>query len=438
MLFGEILVKIMEIRDVLCEQFPEKDIRKWFDPLEISCNESTLLVIFPHVFFLNMFLDTFKEPFERAVSKCFQKEMHTEYTVLHTTNKKNTLTNTIQPSIPPTLNETSFTFDTFFVNHKNYFPLASAKEVVEKNAIYNPFILYGESGSGKTHLCKAMFNAFTQKYSEKKIFFGSFEDLRKVYTQKEKSLRSLTSYEIFILDDFHEMQSFPEMQHDFLFIFNAFHDQKKQIVLTTSERIGSLDFLEPCLKSRLEWGLMVTLKQPDLDVRLQFVQTTCKDRNIELTTDQMLTLAQHFFDFRSLQGCLLKILAFQKLVSPRMEQDDFQNILQGLESPKTEITHDLIISIVAENMNVPEVDIFSAKRHHNIVLARQTAMYLCRKLLKYSFPHIGSVFGGKDHSTVIYACRKIEKLKREDPDIKGLLHVLSKQCYAGDKASAEA
>ena len=425
----------MEIRDVLCEQFPEKDIRKWFDPLDISCNETTLLVVFPHVFFLNMFLDTFKEPFELAVSKCFQQEMCIEYTVLTTKNKKSTITKSISPTTPPTSNDALVTFDTFLVNHKNYFPLASAKEVVEKDAIYNPFILYGESGSGKTHLCKAMFNAFTKINNEKKVFFGSFEDIRKIYTQKEKSLRSLTSYTIFILDDFHEMQSFPEMQHEFLFIFNAFHDQKKQIILTTSERIGSLDFLEPCLKSRLEWGLMVALKQPDLDVRLQFIQSTCKGRNIELAADQMLTLAQHFFDFRSLQGCLLKILAFQKLVSPRMEQEDFQNILQGLESPTTEITHELIISIVAENMNVPETDIFSTKRHRNIVQARQTAMYLCRKLLKYSFPHIGSVFGGKDHSTAIYACNKIEKLKRENREFKGLLHVLSKQCYAGDNTS---
>ena len=430
----------MEIREVLSEVYSDEDLRRWFDPLEISFDETNMVVVFPHVFFLNMFLDSHKEPFEAALSRCFHKEMTTEYTIRNAGTPKNRIRNKIQPSATDIKCDSFFTFDTFLVNHKNYFPLASAREVVEqKDIVYNPFVLFGESGSGKSHLCKAMVNAFCKKHPEKKIFYGTFEDIRKIYThtpkkQAETSLHRLKAYDAFIVDDFHEMQSFPEMQHDFLSLFNAFYDQKKQIILATGERIASLNFLEPCLKSRLEWGLMVTLKRPDLDVRLQFVQTTCKTRGIELTTEQMLTLAQHFSDFRNLQGCLLKILAFQKLVSPRMEQEDFLNILQGLDSlTSVEITHDLIISIVAETMDIRISELFSSKRHHNIVRARQIAMYLCRKLLKYSFPQIGSIFGGKDHSTVIYACRKIEKLKREDRDMKELLHVLSKQCYAGEK-----
>jgi chromosomal replication initiator protein len=190
-----------------------------------------------------------------------------------------------------------------------------------------------------------------------------------------------------------------------------------------------MDPLEPGLKSRLGWGLMVTLKRPDLDIRLQFITLTCQKRHIELSGEQMLTLAQHFSDFRSLQGCLLKILAFQNLISPQMAQEDFFNILKGLDAQATtKLTHEMIIAVVADHLSVPRSQILSATRKQDVVLARQMAMYLCRKLLHHSFPHIGAIFGGKDHSTVIYACRKIESLKDSKQEIKHQLDILNKKC----------
>lgn len=385
---------------------------------------------------MNMFIASYKEHLEDAVTKCFEETIHIEYNVI-TTNDTHTSITSIQPETRENEggNHAAVDFESFLVNHKNYFPLASAQEVASrKNTAYNPFVLYGQSGSGKTHLCKAIRGALEKNAKSGTIFWGSFMDLHKKLAPAS-GYRSLLASDVLIVDDFQEIESFQDCQHDFLSLFNAFHEAGKQMVLATGKRIQEMDFLEPGLKSRLGWGLMVTLKRPDLDIRLQFIKKTCKKRHINLSSEQMLTLAQHFSDFRSLQGCLIKILAFQNLISPQMAQEDFINILKGLDAQATtELTHEMIIAVVADHLGIPSSTILSSTRKQDVVFARQAAMYLCRKLLQHSFPQLGTIFGGKDHSTVIYACRKIESLKNKKPDIKHQLDVLTKKCRETQQA----
>jgi chromosomal replication initiator protein len=422
---------VKEIRRILKQQFEEEDLQRWFDPLDISLNDSQVDVSFPHTFFMNMFIKTYKHHFENAVAKCFDNKGNIKYCVSNHNNKNKN--QSIQQEITTDLKENNvkcdIDFASFIVNHKNYFPFASAQEIAsKKETIYNPFVLYGKSGSGKTHLCKAIHNALQKRTPTKTFFWGTLSQFHQQVNAPFGKQKILDT-EALIIDDFHELESITNFQYDFLSIFNAFHDANKQIVLATSKRIQEMSSLEPGLKSRLGWGLMVTLKRPDLDVRLQFIRQTCEQRHIDLSAEQMLTLAQHFSDFRSLQGCLLKILAFQNLISPQMAQEDFINILKGLDAQaNTELTHEMIIAVVADHLGVPSSKMLSSTRKHDIVLARQAAMYLCRKLLNYSFPHIGSIFGGKDHSTVMYACRKMESLRDEKPEIRHQLDTLSKKC----------
>ncbi len=378
---------------------------------------------------MNMVITSYKDHLENAISKCFKEKIYIEYNVGKNVDIRTSLETTIHPEINETSNDTRFDFDSFLVNHKNYFPLASAKEVAtHKETIYNPFVLYGQSGSGKTHLCKAILNTLEHGTGPKNIFWGTFENLRKKISFMP-GFQEVVDSDILIIDDFQEIESLQDSQHDFLSLFNAFYESGKQIVLATSRRVPEMNFLEPGLKSRLGWGLMVTIKRPDLDIRLQFITRTCQKRHIELSSEQMLTLAQHFSDFRSLQGGLLKILAFQNLISPRMGQEDFVNILKGLDAQTTtELTHEMIIAVVADHLSVPSSNILSSTRRQDVVFARQMAMYLCRKLLHYSFPQIGSIFGGKDHSTVIYACRKIKSLKEKKQEIRHQLDLLNKKC----------
>ncbi len=422
-------MKTLEIRHILKLQFSEENLDQWFDPLKITIDASKITVLFPHTFFMKMFMKSYKECLEHAVAQCFDTNISIEYLVAPNGDTPASISTRIQPREPVQKNGKIFDFDSFLVNHKNQFPLASAQEVAaQKNTAYNPFVLYGKSGSGKTHLCKAILDALKKDVPTRNIFWGNAQELRKKIITI-KGYESLVRSDILMVDDFQEIETDKDFQQAFLSLFNAFYEAGKQMILATSKRIQKMDLLEPCLKSRLGKGLMVTLKRPDLDIRLQFIKKACEKHHIQLSSEQMLTLARHFSDFRSLQGCLLKILAFQNLISPNMAQDDFFNIIKGLGSrTPTELTHETILAVVAEHLKVPTSAMLSATRRQDIVFARQAAMYLCRKLLRFSFPHIGIVFGGKDHSTVIYACRKIESLKARQQDIKNLLDLLTKKC----------
>lgn len=219
-------------------------------------------------------------------------------------------------------------------------------------------------------------------------------------------------------------------------LFDHYHLNKKQMVFACTGKVSAYSFLQPKLKSRLEWGLIVTLKAPDLDIRTQYAVAKCKERRIELSKDRMLLLAQRFNDLRNLEGCLLKLWAYRELVREQISDEEFGNILNYLDDRSaTVLTPDQILATVCEEFKVSREDLFSAGRKQSLVFARQVGMYLCRKHLGLSFPELGRIFGGRDHSTVLYSYRKIEQLQRDDKSVKNLLNTLSDRCLALDTVS---
>jgi chromosomal replication initiator protein len=195
-----------------------------------------------------------------------------------------------------------------------------------------------------------------------------------------------------------------------------------------------LDKLDKKLKSRLEWGVIVNLKKPDIDIRTRFIHKFCEDKKLNLSNEQILILAQKFNNLRNIKGILLKILAYTQLVNNDLKEKDFFSILNTVQEKRIEnLTFDNIIDIVADEMSLERDDILSSKREKEIVKARQVCMFLCRKLLKYSYPEIGKFFGGKDHSTVIYSVKKIQKLKEDSQFMKSLLKNLEQRCSSLEK-----
>jgi chromosomal replication initiator protein len=179
----------------------------------------------------------------------------------------------------------------------------------------------------------------------------------------------------------------------------------------------------------VEGGLVVTLKPHDLDVRTRYVKRLCQSKRLKLTKTQMLTLAQRFEDFRFLQGVLLKLFAFKELVHKEIQDQDFQSILQyAEETPTSRVDPEKIIRVVAEHLQVPEHELAGHKRSQTIVFARQMGIYLCRSLLGLSYPALGRLFGGKDHSTAMYAVKKMEERMAGDPSVKNLVTQLKKKC----------
>ena len=324
-----------------------------------------------------------------------------------------------------------FIFDNFLVNNKNFFPLASAQEVAQSSqAPYNPFVLCGESGSGKSFLLRAIANARSENGRDG-IHVVCIDDLHELYTSRTDARKFLVSMHFLAVDDLQEIERYPYLQGELLALFDHFHLHRKQMVFACSGKVAAFTFLTPKLKSRLEWGLTVTLKAPDLDIRTQYVQHRCRERRLDLSKDRVLLLAQRFPDLRNLEGCLLKLWAYRELVHDQISDEEFDNILNYLDDRSvTSLSVEQIIDAVCEHFGLAPEDILSAGRRHELVFARQVAMYLCRRHLGVSFPELGRAFGGRDHSTALYSCRKIEQLQRDDKSIKYMLQALTEKCLA--------
>ena len=426
------------LRRHLEQAFSEDELKRWFDPLGLAVTdaEKRLEVLFPHAFFATWFAQTVQDRFEESLSRY----LGPGYVIGYLADGHLTA-----PGQRPALTPKSidfpfghqFSFDSFLANDKNYFPLASAREVAKAGQVtYNPFVVCGPSGSGKTHLLKAIANELSRRHGREAVSFGTVEDLNALFTaqppdQVYRARENLLRFEALILDDLGLIKRYPDIQQELILVFDSFYDRKKQLIFASQDKLAGYDFLDPTLKSRLEWGLIVNLKQPDLDIRLRFIEQSCKQKKLGLDKEQMLSLAQRFQDFRYLQGILLKLSAFRELVNKDVSSEDFEHILAHTESGNhSALTPEVIIGVVAGEFKLDPKNLKSAKRHHKVVQARQVAMYLCRQLLGISYPALGRVFGGKDHSTVLYGVNKIQELQNVNRDTKNLIQTLKDKCLS--------
>jgi chromosomal replication initiator protein len=438
--FGDGVLK-NDFRQHLARTCPEQDLRRWFDPLDISAGEAdqTCCVVFPHAYFAAWFEASAKELFERQLAK-YLGPGHT----VHYRTRGTRPGAPVQPADAAVATDFPyghrFAFETFLANEKNAFPLALAREVSRGGEVrYNPFLVCGPSGSGKTHLLRAMANAVSKNQPGTRIFFGSVADLQALYADQRRlrpEIRAeLSSHDWFFIDELTDIARAPDLEPELLGVFNDFHDAGRQMVFSSRERAASCDFLDPTFRSRLEWGLMVHLKAPDLSIRTKFVEQVSKDKRLSLSREQILTLAGRFEGFRRLEGVLLRLEAFRQHAGGELSEAEFSRHIRLSEDKKApELSPERIIGVCAEHFAIPARDIVGAGRKKELVFARQAAMTLCRSLLGLSYPALGKVFGGKDHSTVLYSIRKFQQILDDNQDTKILFRQLSKKCRQGGQA----
>lgn len=394
--------------------------------LGLGVDGSVLTVRFPHRYFADWFDTHARARFEQALAG-------TGLTLAYECRDKGRSRIVQEPrattqSLPF---GAEFIFDNFLVNNKNYFPLASAQEVAQSlEAPYNPFVLCGESGSGKSFLLRAIANARSEHVREG-IHVTGIEDMHELYSARGDARKFLTSMNFLAVDDLQEIARYQYLQGELLALFDHFHLHRKQMVFACTGKVAGYTFLAPKLRSRLEWGLSVTLKAPDLDIRTQYALSRCRERRLDLSKDRILLLAQRFPDLRNLEGCLLKLWAYRELVHDHISDDEFDNILNYLDDRAvTALSVEQVVDAVCAHFGLTPEDIFSAGRRHDLVFARQVAMFLCRRHMGLSFPELGRAFGGRDHSTALYSCKKIEQLQRDDKSIKSMLQALTEKCLA--------
>jgi chromosomal replication initiator protein len=412
----------------------EEELCSWYDPLHVEIDQEAhcLMVTFPHHLFAPWFANTGRESLEICLASCLGRDIPVRY-VTRPHQAKPIAPSSTFPVSRARMEKgfgDSFALENFLINKKNFFPLAVAREVVKKQhePSYNPLVYYGKSGSGKTHLLRAIANELSKTGDRRAaVFYGNASQLIQAYEQRAQGVSS-NAYRAYCVDDIHLLANNFPWQEQLMLLLDGCLDSKTLFVCACSESLASHRGLAESLRSRLELGLIVELKRTDMDVRMRFAQAQCLLHGIDITREHLLLLAQRCEHLRYLTGVLLKIAAYKNLTQRAITTRDIEKILRnsGEHSP---VTSEDIIRRVAEYFSLPPEDILRNTRKPTPVFARQMAMYLCREILGLSYPGIGQIFGGKDHSTVMHAIKKIEKYIVEHKNMHMEILELKKLCF---------
>ena len=314
-----------------------------------------------------------------------------------------------------------FVFETFVIGNSNRFAHAAAQAVANNPAhAYNPLFLYGGVGLGKTHLMHAIGNRIKQNNPGMKVLYTTSEKftneiINSIQNKNTEAFRQkYRNIDCLIIDDIQFLKGKEQTQVEFFHTFNALKDANKQINISRDRPPREIETLEDRLRSRFDQGLTADIQPPDLETRMAILRTKALSDNIQMPNDVITLLATNIAtNIREIEGAYTKIVAYTSLMDMPITMETAQKVLSDMgNTVKTRtITFEGITKVVAEHYNIKQDELFNKKRTQNIAHPRQVAMYLCRELADLSYPKIGELFGGRDHTTVIHAYEKISKNK---------------------------
>lgn len=316
-----------------------------------------------------------------------------------------------------------YTFETFVIGSSNRFPHAAAVAVSEApGKSYNPLLVYGESGLGKTHLLHAIGHYVRTIYAGSKVRYVSSEEFTNEFInairddRQDRFKRKYREVDVLLIDDIQFLAGKTQTQEEFFHTFNTLHNANKQIVLTSDRPPKLLEALEDRLRNRFEWGLITDVQAPDLETRIAILRKKAAMDRLTAPSDVLEFIASKIqTNIRELEGALIRVTAFANLNRQDVDMTLAEIVLKDLipEGGEPEITAPLIIAQTAAYFGLSIEELTGPSRGRHLVMARQIAMYLCRELTGLSLPKIGAQFGNRDHTTVMYAERKINQLLGE-------------------------
>ncbi|GAB3774985.1 chromosomal replication initiator protein [Nocardioides ginsengisegetis] len=316
-----------------------------------------------------------------------------------------------------------YTFETFVIGSSNRFPHAAAVAVAEApGKAYNPLLVYGDSGLGKTHLLHAIGHYVRSLYSGAKVRYVSSEEFTNEFInairddRQDRFKRRYRDVDVLLIDDIQFLEGKTQTQEEFFHTFNTLHNANKQIVLTSDRAPKRLEALEDRLRNRFEWGLITDVQPPDLETRIAILRKKAAMDRLTAPPDVLEFIASKIqTNIRELEGALIRVTAFANLNRQEVDMTLAEIVLKDLipEGGEPEITAGLIIAQTAAYFGLSIEELTGPSRGRHLVMARQIAMYLCRELTDLSLPKIGAQFGNRDHTTVMYADRKINQLLAE-------------------------
>jgi len=329
-------------------------------------------------------------------------------------------------------------FNNFVVASFNELAHAAAQSIIKTPGnSYNPLFIYGGVGTGKTHLLQAIGNTIAKTNSLKVVYVSSEKFTSDVISaiqnnEMDKSKNYYRKIDVLIIDDVQFLAGKEKTQEEFFHTFNALYENNKQIIISSDRPPKAIPTLEERLKSRFEGGMIADIGIPDFETRIVILKTRLNELDMELPDETLSYIASNIQkNIRELEGALNRIIAFIKLNNSVPTQSQVAKILKSIISdPQKRTNCKDIIKIVAEFYDLETKDLTNRSRKKEVVKPRQIAMYLLREELKSSYPFIGSKLGGRDHTTAIYACERINKGKENDESLEEELNLIRQRLYS--------
>ena len=400
----------------------QEDFNTWIRPLKGNLNKNTLEIVAPNDFILNYvetnlsdeIMEMIKFQSKKDISLVFKTLTKETFVDKYSNNKKSEDTKLVP----------SYVFDTFVEGKSNHVALAASKQVaLNPKGDYNPLFIYGGVGLGKTHLMHAVGNEILKNEPNKRIVYVHSE---KFVSDMVKALQlgAMNEFKSFyrnadalLIDDIQFFAGKEQSQEEFFHTFNALLDRNNQMILTCDKYPKEIDGLEERLKSRLGWGLPVIIDPPELETRAAVLLQKASSMGVSLPNDCAIYIAQRIrSNIRELEGALKRVVANAKFTNQQIDLALVKDALKDLFVISAKmVSIENIQKTVAEYYNIKLSDLLSKRRSRSITRPRQLAMALTKELTRHSLPEIGEAFNGRDHTTVLHACKKIAELRKESP-----------------------
>ena len=427
-----------KIKKSLKNTQPNHAYSTWFVPVNsIGLNNNTLILEVPSQFFFEWIQSHYKTIVEKEAKKQYKAEIEIKYTVSPEADispivsSENDKKNREIRKKKNSLNE-RYIFSSFIEGSHNQFAKAAALSVSEKpgQQSFNPLVIYGGVGMGKTHLLHAIGNGILKKNPNKNVVCASSEKFTQDFIssiQKNKTVEFSKQYrtaEILLIDDIQFFQGKEQTQEQFFHTFNELFQAGKQIVMTADRYPGEMLGLKDRLLSRFSSGLSVDIQPADYETRVAIVMEKAEINGLKLPYDIIELIGTHIKkNIRDLESTIIRLLAHSSLSNKEIDYELAKKVIRERigNSAISEITAEEIIKRVSETTHINQKDIVGSSRKMEIAEARQISIYLCREILKSPLVTIGMHFGGRDHSTVLHACRVVKNRSKNDKRISALV-----------------
>ena len=420
------------------KELPVQQFVTWIKPLKYHAQGDVVTLVAPNRFVLQWIRDKFYTRIQELAREHLKKEVEIRLLLAEKDKETTAPVMEMAPPASPTVNQTrpssreisrlnpAFTFDTFVTGKANELARAAATQVADRpGTAYNPLFVYGGVGLGKTHLIHAIGNHLHARAPESKIRYIHAEqyvsDVVRAYQHKafDDFKRYYHSLDLLLIDDIQFFGGKSRTQEEFFYAFNALIESHKQVVITCDSYPKEISGIESRLISRFGWGLTVAVEPPELEMRVAILLKKAEAESLKLDQSVAFFLAKHIqSNVRELEGGLKRVVAYARFSGQELSVDLCREALRDLLAVQNrQISVENIQKTVADYYKIKVSEMYSKKRSRNVARPRQIAMALAKELTQLSLPDIGEAFGGRDHTTVLHACRKVAALRATDTDI---------------------